>query len=130
MSACTCLYTRRTDILFVALRNFCQLLIVTILIQGNTKINTFNWSKVRKLSFKRKRFLVKLHPEVCVSFTMIVGWSVLKKIHTLNFIMENSRVCNSMKQLQWGSLAFSFQVKILPFSPHVSLLRYFFCVSA
>lgn len=35
--------------------------------QGTTKINTFNWSKVRKLSFKRKRFLIKLHPEVHVS---------------------------------------------------------------
>lgn len=34
--------------------------------QGNTKINTFNWSKIRKLSFKRKRFLIKLHPEVHV----------------------------------------------------------------
>uniref|UniRef100_A0A8C5GDV5 FERM, ARHGEF and pleckstrin domain-containing protein 2 n=1 Tax=Gouania willdenowi TaxID=441366 RepID=A0A8C5GDV5_GOUWI len=32
--------------------------------QGYTKINTFNWSKIRKLSFKRKRFLIKLHPEV------------------------------------------------------------------
>uniref|UniRef100_A0A3P8VEJ4 FERM, ARHGEF and pleckstrin domain-containing protein 2 n=1 Tax=Cynoglossus semilaevis TaxID=244447 RepID=A0A3P8VEJ4_CYNSE len=32
--------------------------------QGNTKINTFNWSKIRKLSFKRKRFLIKLHSEV------------------------------------------------------------------
>uniref|UniRef100_H2U0E3 FERM, ARHGEF and pleckstrin domain-containing protein 2 n=1 Tax=Takifugu rubripes TaxID=31033 RepID=H2U0E3_TAKRU len=32
--------------------------------QGHTKINTFNWSKMRKLSFKRKRFLIKLHPEV------------------------------------------------------------------
>ncbi|XP_039084464.1 FERM, ARHGEF and pleckstrin domain-containing protein 2 isoform X2 [Hyaena hyaena] len=31
--------------------------------QGTTKINTFNWSRVRKLSFKRKRFLIKLHPE-------------------------------------------------------------------
>uniref|UniRef100_A0AAQ4PGD6 FERM, ARH/RhoGEF and pleckstrin domain protein 2 n=1 Tax=Gasterosteus aculeatus aculeatus TaxID=481459 RepID=A0AAQ4PGD6_GASAC len=31
--------------------------------QGNTKINTFNWSKIRKLSFKRKRFLIKLYPE-------------------------------------------------------------------
>uniref|UniRef100_A0A673N4G5 FERM, ARHGEF and pleckstrin domain-containing protein 2 n=1 Tax=Sinocyclocheilus rhinocerous TaxID=307959 RepID=A0A673N4G5_9TELE len=29
-----------------------------------TKINTFNWSKIRKLSFKRKLFLIKLHPEV------------------------------------------------------------------
>uniref|UniRef100_A0A3B4VIX4 FERM, ARHGEF and pleckstrin domain-containing protein 2 n=1 Tax=Seriola dumerili TaxID=41447 RepID=A0A3B4VIX4_SERDU len=37
--------------------------------QGTTKINTFNWSKIRKLSFKRKRFLIKLHPEVhvCIS---------------------------------------------------------------
>ncbi|KAM9762540.1 FERM, ARHGEF and pleckstrin domain-containing protein 2 isoform 2-T2 [Menidia menidia] len=32
--------------------------------QGNIRINTFNWSKIRKLSFKRKRFLIKLHPEV------------------------------------------------------------------
>uniref|UniRef100_A0A8C2F074 FERM, RhoGEF and pleckstrin domain protein 2 n=1 Tax=Cyprinus carpio TaxID=7962 RepID=A0A8C2F074_CYPCA len=32
--------------------------------QGHTKINTFNWSKIRKLSFKRKLFLIKLHPEV------------------------------------------------------------------
>ncbi|XP_034511474.1 FERM, ARHGEF and pleckstrin domain-containing protein 2 isoform X3 [Ailuropoda melanoleuca] len=35
-----------------------------LVFQGTTKINTFNWSRVRKLSFKRKRFLVKLHPEV------------------------------------------------------------------
>ncbi|XP_062853275.1 FERM, ARHGEF and pleckstrin domain-containing protein 2 isoform X2 [Trichomycterus rosablanca] len=32
--------------------------------QVNTKINTFNWSKIRKLSFKRRRFLIKLHPDV------------------------------------------------------------------
>lgn len=31
--------------------------------QGITRINTFSWAKIRKLSFKRKRFLVKLHPE-------------------------------------------------------------------
>lgn len=37
--------------------------------QSTTKINTFNWSKVRKLSFKRKRFLIKLHPEVHVGIT-------------------------------------------------------------
>ncbi|XP_039622491.1 FERM, ARHGEF and pleckstrin domain-containing protein 2 isoform X1 [Polypterus senegalus] len=35
-----------------------------LVFQGTTKINTFNWSKIRKLSFKRKRFLIKLHPEV------------------------------------------------------------------
>uniref|UniRef100_A0A8C6U049 FERM, ARHGEF and pleckstrin domain-containing protein 1 n=1 Tax=Neogobius melanostomus TaxID=47308 RepID=A0A8C6U049_9GOBI len=31
-----------------------------LVFQGYTKINAFNWSKVRKLSFKRKRFLIKL----------------------------------------------------------------------
>ncbi|XP_025744163.1 FERM, ARHGEF and pleckstrin domain-containing protein 2 isoform X4 [Callorhinus ursinus] len=35
-----------------------------LVFQGTTKINTFNWSRVRKLSFKRKRFLIKLHAEV------------------------------------------------------------------
>uniref|UniRef100_A0A673SUP4 FERM, ARHGEF and pleckstrin domain-containing protein 2 n=1 Tax=Suricata suricatta TaxID=37032 RepID=A0A673SUP4_SURSU len=34
-----------------------------LVFQGSAKINTFNWSRVRKLSFKRKRFLIKLHPE-------------------------------------------------------------------
>ncbi|XP_054457931.1 FERM domain-containing protein 7 [Anoplopoma fimbria] len=35
-----------------------------LVFQGNTKINTFNWAKIRKLSFKRKHFLIKLHDKV------------------------------------------------------------------
>ncbi|XP_067842681.1 FERM, ARHGEF and pleckstrin domain-containing protein 1 isoform X2 [Heptranchias perlo] len=35
-----------------------------IVFQGNNKINSFNWAKVRKLSFKRKRFLIKFRPEM------------------------------------------------------------------
>lgn len=35
--------------------------------QNLTRINTFSWAKIRKISFKRKRFLVKLHPEGYVS---------------------------------------------------------------
>jgi hypothetical protein len=35
--------------------------------QGITRINTFSWAKIRKISFKRKRFLIKLHPEGYVS---------------------------------------------------------------
>ena len=38
-----------------------------LVFQNNTKINTFSWAKIRKLSFKRKRFLIKLHPENFVS---------------------------------------------------------------
>lgn len=46
-----------------------------LVFQNFTKINTFSWAKIRKLSFKRKKFLIKLHPEGYVSF-----WSlVLKK---------------------------------------------------
>ncbi|XP_069723771.1 FERM domain-containing protein 7 isoform X2 [Phaenicophaeus curvirostris] len=47
-----------------------------LVLRGNTKINTFNWSKIRKLSFKRKHFLIKLHaniPALCkdaLEFTM------------------------------------------------------------
>lgn len=36
--------------------------------QGITRINTFSWAKIRKISFKRKRFLVKLHPEGYVCY--------------------------------------------------------------
>lgn len=35
--------------------------------QHFTKINTFSWAKIRKISFKRKKFLIKLHPEGYVS---------------------------------------------------------------
>ena len=38
-----------------------------VVFQNFTKINTFSWAKIRKISFKRKRFLVKLHPEGYVS---------------------------------------------------------------
>ncbi|KAF4075023.1 hypothetical protein AMELA_G00229930 [Ameiurus melas] len=34
-----------------------------LVFQGNTKINTFSWAKIRKLSFKRRNFLIKLHTE-------------------------------------------------------------------
>ncbi|CAG5933126.1 unnamed protein product [Menidia menidia] len=34
-----------------------------LVFQGYTKINAFNWSKIRKLSFKRKRFLIKLRAD-------------------------------------------------------------------
>ncbi|KAF2345176.1 FERM C-terminal PH-like domain [Trinorchestia longiramus] len=38
-----------------------------LVFQQFTKINTFSWAKIRKLSFKRRRFLIKLHPEGYVS---------------------------------------------------------------
>lgn len=49
-----------------------------IVFQNYTKINTFSWAKIRKISFKRKRFLIKLHPEGYVSI-------VEKLFYSLNF---------------------------------------------
>ncbi|XP_011813640.1 PREDICTED: FERM domain-containing protein 7 isoform X2 [Colobus angolensis palliatus] len=37
-----------------------------LVLRGNTKINTFNWAKIRKLSFKRKHFFIKLHANILV----------------------------------------------------------------
>ena len=43
-----------------------------LVFQSGTKINSFSWAKVRKLSFKRKKFLIKLHPEGYVSLHVIL----------------------------------------------------------
>lgn len=54
--------------------------------QGYTKINAFNWSKIRKLSFKRKRFLIKLRADPAVSteniYTPYIVASLLPRVHT------------------------------------------------
>ncbi|KAM4714373.1 FERM domain-containing protein 7 [Anableps anableps] len=55
-----------------------------LVFQGNTKINTFSWAKIRKLSFKRKHFLIKLHDKV---------GSLCKD--TLEFAMASRDVCKS-----------------------------------
>ncbi|XP_005992351.1 FERM, ARHGEF and pleckstrin domain-containing protein 1 [Latimeria chalumnae] len=55
-----------------------------LVFQGLTKINSFNWAKVRKLSFKRKRFLIKLRPEVNSTYQ-----------DTLEFLMANRDSCKA-----------------------------------
>ncbi|CAN9509335.1 unnamed protein product [Ophioblennius macclurei] len=55
-----------------------------LVFQGNTKINTFSWAKIRKLSFKRKHFLIKLHDKVGPSAKDV-----------LEFAMASRDVCKS-----------------------------------
>ncbi|KAL8180777.1 UNVERIFIED_CONTAM: FERM domain-containing protein 7, partial [Gekko kuhli] len=55
-----------------------------LVLRGNTKINTFSWAKIRKLSFKRKHFLIKLHANV----------SALCK-DTLEFAMASRDACKA-----------------------------------
>ena len=38
-----------------------------LIFQNLAKISTFLWSRIRKLSFKRKKFLMKLHDDVSVN---------------------------------------------------------------
>uniref|UniRef100_A0A8C7HMJ1 FERM, ARHGEF and pleckstrin domain-containing protein 1 n=1 Tax=Oncorhynchus kisutch TaxID=8019 RepID=A0A8C7HMJ1_ONCKI len=55
-----------------------------LVFQGHTKINAFNWSKVRKLSFKRKRFLIKLRPDLNSAYQ-----------DTLEFVMASRDCCKT-----------------------------------
>ncbi|XP_053570630.1 FERM domain-containing protein 7 [Bombina bombina] len=55
-----------------------------MVIRGNVKINIFNWANIRKLSFKRKHFLIKLHPHI----------DTLCK-DTLVFTMESRDACKA-----------------------------------
>ncbi|XP_043077771.1 FERM domain-containing protein 7 isoform X2 [Puntigrus tetrazona] len=55
-----------------------------LVFQGNTKINTFSWANVRKLSFKRKHFLIKLHATIAAS-----------RKDTVEFAMASRDVCKA-----------------------------------
>ncbi|XP_075235733.1 FERM, ARHGEF and pleckstrin domain-containing protein 1-like isoform X2 [Lycorma delicatula] len=55
-----------------------------VVFQNYTKINTFSWAKIRKISFKRKRFLIKLHPE---------GYGYYKD--TVEFYFEGRNECKN-----------------------------------
>lgn len=60
-----------------------------LVFQNFAKINTFSWAKVRKLSFKRKKFLIKLHPESHVRFALFLVEEIGKK-GTLAMILLSS----------------------------------------
>ena len=56
-----------------------------LVFQNITKINTFSWAKIRKLSFKRKKFLIKLQPEGYVR-TLVVSISLADRRLLLPFV--------------------------------------------
>ncbi|KAK7888777.1 hypothetical protein WMY93_024337 [Mugilogobius chulae] len=83
--------------------------------QGYTKINTFNWSKIRKLSFKRKLFLIKLHPEVhgphqdTLEFMMgsrdqcKIFWKICVEYHSFFRLFDQPQPKNKTKLFTRGS---------------------------
>ncbi|XP_069375143.1 FERM domain-containing protein 7 [Paralichthys olivaceus] len=81
-----------------------------LVFQGNTKINTFSWAKIRKLSFKRKHFLIKLHDKVGPSCK-----------DTLEFSMASRDVCKSFWKTCVEYHAF-FRLAEEPTAVHKTLL--------
>ncbi|XP_053601583.1 FERM, ARHGEF and pleckstrin domain-containing protein 1-like isoform X2 [Plodia interpunctella] len=56
-----------------------------VVFQHFTKINTFSWAKIRKISFKRKKFLIKLHPEGCNYYRDVVEFFFETRNECKNF---------------------------------------------
>uniref|UniRef100_A0A671R834 FERM, ARHGEF and pleckstrin domain-containing protein 1 n=1 Tax=Sinocyclocheilus anshuiensis TaxID=1608454 RepID=A0A671R834_9TELE len=54
-----------------------------LVFQGHNRINNFNWSKIRKLSFKRRRFLIKLRADPSQNVNQ----------DTLEFLMASRDCC-------------------------------------
>uniref|UniRef100_G3NJQ1 FERM, ARHGEF and pleckstrin domain-containing protein 1 n=1 Tax=Gasterosteus aculeatus aculeatus TaxID=481459 RepID=G3NJQ1_GASAC len=70
-----------------------------LVLQGHSKINAFNWSKVRKLSFKRKRFLIKLRPDPNGTLEFLMGsrdcckvfWKICVEYHAFFRLFEEPK---------------------------------------
>jgi hypothetical protein len=44
-----------------------------VVFQANIKVNTFSWSKIVKISFKRKQFFIQLRKEISESYDTLLG---------------------------------------------------------
>uniref|UniRef100_H2Z4V4 FERM, RhoGEF and pleckstrin domain protein 2 n=1 Tax=Ciona savignyi TaxID=51511 RepID=H2Z4V4_CIOSA len=77
-----------------------------LVFRGNAKINTFNWARIRKLSFKKKRFLIKLRTETSVDVSYFVASYI--SCYRLNHYRapvsqwQLSAVSNASKNLSFG----------------------------
>ncbi|KAK8745782.1 hypothetical protein OTU49_000005 [Cherax quadricarinatus] len=66
-----------------------------LVFQNYTKINTFSWAKIRKLSFKRKRFLTKLHPEGYVKLPYGGRWPEGYYKDIVEFFFDGRNECKN-----------------------------------
>uniref|UniRef100_W5LLT8 FERM domain containing 7 n=1 Tax=Astyanax mexicanus TaxID=7994 RepID=W5LLT8_ASTMX len=81
-----------------------------LVFQGNTKINTFSWANIRKLSFKRKHFLIKLYAKIVPSHK-----------DTVEFSMASRDVCKAFWKMCVEYHAF-FRLSEEPKARHKSLI--------
>nr|CAD7588957.1 unnamed protein product [Timema genevievae] len=48
-----------------------------VVFQNNMRINTFSWSKIVKISFKRKQFFIQIRREVSESYDTLLGFNMV-----------------------------------------------------
>uniref|UniRef100_A0A3P8V1G0 FERM domain containing 7 n=1 Tax=Cynoglossus semilaevis TaxID=244447 RepID=A0A3P8V1G0_CYNSE len=87
-----------------------------LVFQGNTKINTFSWAKIRKLSFRRKHFLIKLHDKDTLEFSMASRdvcksfWKLCVEHHAFFRLPEEPKV---VQKGLWSCSGSSFRYRSL-----------------
>ncbi|XP_061525290.1 FERM domain-containing protein 7 [Phycodurus eques] len=87
-----------------------------LVFQGNTKINVFSWAKIRKLSFKRKHFLIKLHDAVgdTLEFRMATRdackafWKTCVEYHAFFRLAEEPAAAHKMPLLSSKGSSFRY----------------------
>ena len=55
-----------------------------VVFQNAIKINTFSWTKIVKISFKRKQFFIQLRKEVTESYDTLLGENFILSSFVLN----------------------------------------------
>jgi FERM, RhoGEF and pleckstrin domain protein 2 len=63
-----------------------------LVFQNITKINTFSWAKIRKLSFKRKKFLIKLQPEGYVRVSRLRFLIPTQSFASIGLLQRHGRI--------------------------------------
>nr|CAD7571593.1 unnamed protein product [Timema californicum] len=48
-----------------------------VVFQNNMRINTFSWSKIVKISFKRKQFFIQIRREISESYDTLLGFNMV-----------------------------------------------------
>nr|XP_023021973.1 tyrosine-protein phosphatase non-receptor type 4 [Leptinotarsa decemlineata] len=47
-----------------------------VVFQNNVRVNSFSWSKIMKISFKRKQFFIQLRREITESYDTLLGFNM------------------------------------------------------
>ena len=101
-----------------------------LVFQNFNKINTFSWAKIRKLSFKRKKYLIKLHPEGYVSSKFNSLFQLSPLFFSLSFLtlyLNFCRIFPSTISYQYIDPVYFLSFSQLILQPEVTMVNANFC---